>query len=160
MATITLGLGAAGAVAAGAAVAGLAGAVTLAGLALAGRRRGRGRRFRGGRRRFGRAVAEESAAVERIMALIREEDDSGCARRMVCELGRRAQETLSEEEKDILDLVGPGVPPGQGVLPEGASWEYRAVRGLGEAGGNCGHAFPTCTLGGAQLMSAVTAYLP
>ncbi|KAK8378142.1 hypothetical protein O3P69_018837 [Scylla paramamosain] len=157
MATITLGLGAGAAVAAGAA---FAGAVTLAGLALAGRRRGRGRRFRGGRRRFGRAVAEESPAVERIMALIREEDASGCARRMACELGGRAQGDLSEEERSILDLVGPGVSPGEGVLPEGAVWEYRAARGLGEAGADCGQAYPTCPLGGAQLMNAVTAYLP
>lgn len=112
MATFTIGAGVGAAALGGAALAGLAGAVGLglAGLALRGRGRGRGRgrfgRGRGGGRRFGRSIDDETAAVERVMSLIRAEDGSGCGRRLTCELGAKDEATLTEEERAILELVG------------------------------------------------------
>ncbi|KAG7173306.1 putative DM4/DM12 family-like protein 29, partial [Homarus americanus] len=107
-----------------------------------------------------RSPEEDSAALENLMEVIRAEDVSGCGRRLVCELAANNQQSLTVEELSILNLVGSSVKPGEGVLPRGASQEYKEARGLGEAGGDCDKVFPKCPLTGAQLMGAVMAYLP
>ncbi|XP_042203352.1 uncharacterized protein LOC121853348 [Homarus americanus] len=166
MATITVGAGIAAA--AGVAVAGAVG-LGLLGLAAGsrgGRRRG-GRRRQGNFRRFGREAGEEvrqqqeeQEALERTLELIRVEDVTGCGLRLMCELAATPSETLLQEQMAILNLVGPSVRPGEGLLPPGATGDYLAAKSLGAAGGDCGLAFPECPLGGTQLMDQVMAYLP
>lgn len=96
-----VGLAAAAAVA-GAVGLGLAGAAAL----------GRGRRRRkGGRRRYGRDVTgagdaeDERAALLRLLEVIREEDVSGCGRRLVCHLAASDRSQLPEEHLAIMDLL-------------------------------------------------------
>ncbi|XP_071531596.1 uncharacterized protein [Panulirus ornatus] len=115
---------------------------------------------RGGYHRRRRSEKEESAALENLMELIREEDVTGCGKRLVCELAAADDQRLTVEELSILNLVGPAVKPGEGLLPKGATWEYRAARGFGQTSGDCGQAFPMCALNGTQLMDTVMAFLP
>ncbi|KAK3870078.1 hypothetical protein Pcinc_024660 [Petrolisthes cinctipes] len=105
----TLVVGGAGLVAA-AAVAGAVG-LGLAGLAALGGR-GRRRRRKGGRKRYGRDVTttagaeeDERAALMRLLEVIREEDVSGCGRRLMCELAASDPTQLEEEHLAILDLL-------------------------------------------------------
>ncbi|XP_027227909.1 uncharacterized protein [Penaeus vannamei] len=110
-------------------------------------------------RRYGRSVRGDSAALERTMALIRQEDVTGCGMRLVCELG--ALPARGAHEDAILELVG-RLPPGTDLRAAGetALGQYRLSRALGEGGGDCARAFPLCPFNGSQLMQTVSGYVP
>ncbi|XP_037782946.1 uncharacterized protein LOC119579274 [Penaeus monodon] len=111
-----------------------------------------------GQYRYGRSIREDSAALERTMALIRQEDVTGCGMRLVCELG--ALPDRGAHEDAILELVG-RVPPGTDLRAAGetALGQYRLSRALGEGGGDCARAFPLCPFNGTQLMQTVSGYV-
>ncbi|XP_053650768.1 uncharacterized protein [Cherax quadricarinatus] len=111
-------------------------------------------------RRGKRSIHEESAALENVMEEIRAQDVSGCGRRLVCELAATDLRRLTVQELSILNLVGPSVLPRKYLSSGAASGEYRAARGVGEAGLDCGQIFTTCPLSGSQLRIAVLALLP
>ncbi|XP_042882275.1 uncharacterized protein LOC122259513, partial [Penaeus japonicus] len=56
--------------------------------------------------RYGRSIREDSAALERTMALIRKEDVTGCGMRLVCELGALPAHRRDAHGDAILELVG------------------------------------------------------
>ncbi|XP_037782935.1 uncharacterized protein LOC119579263 [Penaeus monodon] len=115
----------------------------------------------GGYHRRRRSVEEDSEALDNLMALIRQEDVTGCGMRLMCELGAAPEDELTVEELSILHLVGPIVKPGEGVLPSGsATSQYRNAKDFGREGGECAKAFPMCPLDRAQLMDTVMNYLP
>ncbi|KAK7075135.1 hypothetical protein SK128_009533 [Halocaridina rubra] len=170
--TITLGtLGAGGLAAALAGGAALAGAIGLgvAGIAALVHKKEGNRGYRGGKRRGHgghghyrgkRSVEDESAALQNLLQVIRAEDVTGCGMKLVCELAGLREEALMEEELAILDLVGPVVRPGEGLLPPGGAGDYKAAKMYGLQQGNCSQAFPLCPLNGTELMGAVMNYLP
>ncbi|KAK4305702.1 hypothetical protein Pmani_022409 [Petrolisthes manimaculis] len=99
--------------------------------------------------------------IENVLEMVKAQDVTGCGRRLVCELGSADPRRLTVEELSILNLVGDGVVPGEGVLPPGgASGHFKTARGWGESGGDCGLAYHTCPLNGKQLMQLVMEYLP
>ncbi|XP_037783344.1 uncharacterized protein LOC119579531 [Penaeus monodon] len=112
--------------------------------------------------RYGRSLGGDAAALERTMALIRQEDVTGCGMRLVCELG--ALPARGAREDAILELVGT-LPPGSDLRAlstgEGVSAleEYRRARSLGERGHDCEKAFRFCPFNGTELMSAVVGYV-
>ncbi|XP_037783693.1 uncharacterized protein LOC119579916 [Penaeus monodon] len=112
-------------------------------------------------RRYGRSIRGDSAALERTMALIRQEDVTGCGMRLVCELGALPARHRGGHEDAILELVG-RVPPGSDLRAAGetALGQYRLSRALGEGGGDCARAFPLCPFNGTQLMQTVSGYVP
>nr|XP_053644746.1 uncharacterized protein LOC128697213 [Cherax quadricarinatus]XP_053644747.1 uncharacterized protein LOC128697213 [Cherax quadricarinatus] len=182
MSGIGITIGAGGAAAAAAAAIAAAGAVGLGALGVAAlsRRRSRSRGHRntyggyrntyGGsrhrrsgrrrhRNRYGRNVEKEpQVELEEALNKIRKTDVTGCGLRLVCDLA--ATDRLSVEELAILQLIGPTVKPGEGLLPPGASGEYKQAKWYGESGGDCHEAFPDCPYNGTQLMNIVMDYLP
>ncbi|XP_047477191.1 uncharacterized protein LOC125030899 [Penaeus chinensis] len=114
--------------------------------------------------RYGRSIREDAAALERTMALIRQEDVTGCGMRLVCELGARPARDRDAHGDAILELVGT-LPPGSDLhalsAGEGVSalQEYRRARSLGERGHDCEKAFRFCPFNGTELMSAVVGYV-
>lgn len=112
MTTVTVGLVGGAGVAAAAAV---AGAVGLGLLALAGLGRRSSSRRRSGYRKHGRygrevpaaeAQIQEQADLENLLEDVWRQDETGCGRRLLCELAKEDEEELSQEELDILSLVG------------------------------------------------------
>ncbi|XP_042877366.1 probable H/ACA ribonucleoprotein complex subunit 1 [Penaeus japonicus] len=115
----------------------------------------------GGYHRRRRSVEDESEALDNLMALIRQEDVTGCGLKLMCELGAAPEDELTVEELSIMHLVGPIVKPGEGVLPSGsATTHYRDAKTFGQEGGECAKEFPMCPLNRAQLMETVMNYLP
>ncbi|KAK4324954.1 hypothetical protein Pmani_004443 [Petrolisthes manimaculis] len=166
MTTLVVGGGGlvAAAAVAGAVGLGLAGVAALAGIGRKGRRR-----RKGGRRRYGRDVTttgagaeeDERAALMRLLEVIKEEDVTGCGRRLMCELAASDPTQLEEEHLAILDLLEPVVRPGEGLLPPGsAAEEYVRARGVGESGGDCALAYPACPVPPSQLPQLILDYLP
>ncbi|XP_071531481.1 uncharacterized protein [Panulirus ornatus] len=164
MATIGLALGGVSAAGLAAGLGGLAvaGAVGLGVAALARRGRRRGGFRRRGHRRFGREVAQEDdqAALNRLLALVRQEDATGCGLRLMCELAANPDHQLPQEAREILSLVGSPVKPGEGVLPPGGAGDYLEAKSVGYFGGDCVQTYPLCPQDGAQLLGSVMAHLP
>ncbi|XP_068227491.1 uncharacterized protein [Palaemon carinicauda] len=140
----------------------LAGAVGLGIASIAAHFTRRGRRNGFGRHhyRYGRSADDDSAAVQKTMNLIRQQDFSGCGLKLVCELASMEGDQLTLEEMDILSLVGTSIKPGEGLLPGSALQEYQAARGLGEYGHDCALVFPSCPFNSSQLIETVMSYLP
>ncbi|XP_066953763.1 uncharacterized protein [Macrobrachium rosenbergii] len=116
-------------------------------------------RRRGARVR--RAVSGDSAtAVQNLLQVIREEDVTGCGLKLVCELAGARAEELGTEERAILDLIGPAVPPGEGLLASGGARDYMWAKAFGQQRGNCAQAFPDCHFSGAEIMATVRNFLP
>lgn len=59
-----------------------------------------------------------------------------------------------------LTFLRTGVKPGVGFTPRNALHEYKAAKGFGGAGGDCGKVFTGCPLNGTQLVETVMGYLP
>ncbi|KAK7075136.1 hypothetical protein SK128_009534 [Halocaridina rubra] len=114
----------------------------------------------GNYRRKKRSADEESAAVTNLLQVIRNEDVTGCGLKLVCELAGMREEELYEEEIAILNLVGPVVPPGHGLLPPGGAGDYKIARLFGQQHGDCSLAFPLCPFNGTELMGALMSFLP
>lgn len=107
-----------------------------------------------------RSAELEAEALEGVMEMIRQEDVSGCGLRLVCELGAAEEGQLSIEEISILNLVGPVIQPGEGLLPDSASVDYRAARTYGSSNINCTEAYPKCPIAGEFLMDSVISHIP
>ncbi|XP_064115257.1 uncharacterized protein LOC135221407 [Macrobrachium nipponense] len=155
-----------GSIVAGAATA-VAGAVGLGFLGVASifRRRSRSRskhRPTGGygRRRRRAAKNKKNVAIGNSLRLIRQEDVTGCGLKFMCELAKRDPTGLTVEELSVLNLVGPVVRPGEGLLPDRAIDDYRRAKALGQGGGSCSEAYPLCAFSGSQLMETVSGFLP
>ncbi|CAL4100080.1 unnamed protein product [Meganyctiphanes norvegica] len=163
-ATTTVAIGVGG-LAAGAAVLGAIGLGAAAlGLLRSGSRRGGGRR-RGGRRggHRGRRQAqdqEETDRLERFLQVIRYEDVTGCALRLACELAGMEEDQMAIEELAIVNLLSPVTAPGQGLLPNSASADYKAALTAGSKGKNCAKEYPICPYNSTVLMNTVMNYLP
>ncbi|XP_069979345.1 uncharacterized protein [Penaeus vannamei] len=169
MTTVTVGLVGGAGVAAAAAVAGAVGLglLALAGIGRRSSRRSSRRSYRHkNSHRYGREAPaaekqEQAAALENLLEDVRLQDETGCGRRLLCELAKEDEQELSQEEFDILSMVGPDVKPGEGLLPPfSATGEYARARAFGRKGGDCDAAFPLCPFNGSQLMDNVMAYLP
>ncbi|XP_068246310.1 uncharacterized protein [Palaemon carinicauda] len=104
--------------------------------------------------------AAKSSAVNNLLQVIREEDVTGCGLKLVCELAGTTEEELGTEERAILDLIGPIVPPGEGLLPSGGARDYMLAKAFGQQYGNCTQAFPNCHLQGTDIMANVMNFLP
>ncbi|XP_076044876.1 uncharacterized protein LOC143027475 [Oratosquilla oratoria] len=145
----------------GAAALGLAALGGLAARRRGGRRRGGGRRFgghRGFRRRHGRSIEdlEDDLLKSDTMESILLKDDTGCARRLVCELKGQDPQSLSEWEYLILNFVGSP----EDVTPEdkGEAWQqFLQAEYLGSVlHGNCAQAFPSCPYDANTIMGTIS----
>lgn len=116
MTTVTVGLVGGAGVAAAAAVAGAVGLglLALAGIGRRSSRRSSRRSYRHkNSHRYGREAPaaekqeqEQAAALENLLEDVRLQDETGCGRRLLCELAKEDEQELSQEEFDILSLVG------------------------------------------------------
>ncbi|XP_045599670.2 uncharacterized protein [Procambarus clarkii] len=118
--------------------------------------RGSRRRYRGRRRRYGRETKNSKNNLSGLLEMVRAQDVTGCGRRLMCELAAIPEDIeLPELARDILELVGPAVRPGEGVLPPGATGEYLEAKSYGHYGGNCGQKYFTCPEDGRHLLGMV-----
>ncbi|XP_069979891.1 uncharacterized protein [Penaeus vannamei] len=179
-----VGLGGSGAAAASASAA-FSGAINLGLLSFLGGRGGFGGRGGGGRRgggrggrrggggggggggifftRFVRDVGEEEdeETHNRLLEVVSEQDESGCGKRLVCELAAAEAEDereLLEEELAILEFVGDLVP-GEDLRAQGAALDYKLAKAQGMEGRDCGLLYPSCIYNGTEIMTSVLAYL-
>ncbi|XP_042877371.1 probable H/ACA ribonucleoprotein complex subunit 1 [Penaeus japonicus] len=125
-----------------------------------GRGRGRFNRRRGGRR--GREVGDNpQAAHNRLMDVIAQEDETGCGKRLVCELAAveaEEERQLLMEELAILEFVG-DITPGEDLTSHASALEYKLAKRHGMEGRDCGFLYPSCIYNGTEIMSSVLAYL-
>ncbi|XP_037783627.1 probable H/ACA ribonucleoprotein complex subunit 1-like protein [Penaeus monodon] len=137
-----------------------------------GRGRGRGRGgFPGGGggiggiffTRFARDVGkdEDEDTHGRLMEIISDQDESGCGKRLVCELAAAEAEDerqLLMEELAILEFVG-DIVPGEDLRAQGAALDYKLAKERGREGRDCGLLYPSCIYNGTEIMTSVLAYL-
>ncbi|ROT62531.1 hypothetical protein C7M84_019618 [Penaeus vannamei] len=113
--------------------------------------------------RFVRDVGEEEdeETHNRLLEVVSEQDESGCGKRLVCELAAAEAEDereLLEEELAILEFVGDLVP-GEDLRAQGAALDYKLAKAQGMEGRDCGLLYPSCIYNGTEIMTSVLAYL-
>ncbi|XP_047477920.1 probable H/ACA ribonucleoprotein complex subunit 1 [Penaeus chinensis] len=132
-----------------------------------GRGRGRGRGGFGGGglffSRFTRDVGEDEDEDThgRLIEIISDQDESGCGKRLVCELAAAEAEDerqLLMEELAILEFVG-DIVPGEDLRAQGAALDYKLAKERGMEGRDCGLLYPSCIYNGTEIMTSVLAYL-
>ncbi|XP_068227632.1 uncharacterized protein [Palaemon carinicauda] len=120
-----------------------------------GRRGGKGGRRGGSHHRYGRGLKDERAALDNLMEMVFLQDGTGCGMKLVCDLAGKGEDELTDEDLNILALVGPAVAPGEGFLPTTGADVYRNARYIGESGAACDQVFKSCPVNGTEI-SAVT----
>ncbi|XP_063606311.1 probable H/ACA ribonucleoprotein complex subunit 1 [Penaeus indicus] len=113
--------------------------------------------------RFGRDVGEDEDEDThgRLMEIISDQDESGCGKRLVCELAAAEAEDerqLLMEELAILKFVG-DIVPGEDLRAQGAALDYKLAKERGMEGRDCGLLYPSCIYNGTEIMTSVLAYL-
>lgn len=106
-------------------------------------------------------MGEDEDAHNRLLEVASEQDESGCGKRLVCELAAAEAEDereMLEEELAILEFVGDLVP-GEDLRAQGAALDYKLAKAQGMEGRDCGLLYPSCIYNGTEIMTSVLAYL-
>ncbi|XP_064115266.1 uncharacterized protein LOC135221419 [Macrobrachium nipponense] len=135
-------------------------AQAIVGSVVGGRGGGRGGGSRrGSHNRYGRDLKDEREALDNLLEMVFLQDGTGCGMKLVCDLAGKEEDELVGEDLNILALVGPGVPPGEGLLPKSGADVYRNARYIGETGAPCDKIFASCPMNGTEIRGITQKFL-
>ncbi|XP_066988766.1 uncharacterized protein [Macrobrachium rosenbergii] len=109
--------------------------------------------------RYGRDLKGEREALDNLLEMVFLQDGSGCGMKLVCDLAGKEEDELAQEDLNILALVGPGVAPGEDLLPKSGADVYRNARYIGRTGAPCDNIFASCPINGTEIKGITQKFL-